>query len=188
MSFLKKITDFVMPVDEEDEEEELEETAEKTVKAVSAKEEQIEETPLKKVAGGSGGYDYVPSYNNSYTSASATRESFRPSYAPPANNAASAQRPKLTVHTTKKDEISVQLCTPAEYSHVTAVADDLGSGRAVIVNYEKVAPDLQRRMCDFTNGVCYAIDGDIKRVSDTIVIYVPEGIDIADAMSSAVLR
>ena len=190
MSILKKITDFVMPVDEEDEEELEEEAVEKTaaknVKAAPAQEEEVEEVPLRKVATGSGTYDYVPSYGG-YSSVSSAKENFRPSYAPPANSAAT-QRPQLTVHTTKKDEVSVQLCTPSEYSHAAAVADDLGSGRAVIVNYEKVAPDLQRRMCDFTNGVCYAIDGDVKRISDNIVIYVPEGIDVSDAMSSGVLR
>ena len=179
-----------MPVDyeEDDEEEILEEKAEKTaiknVKAAPAQveEEDIEEVPLRKVATGSGTYDYVPSYGG-YSSAAPNRDSFRPSFAPPnAANAANAQRPKLTVHTTKKDEISVQVCTPTEYGHAEEVAKDLGSGRAVIVNYEKVAPDLQRRMCDFTNGVCYAIDGAVQCISSNIVIYVPEGIDVGDAM------
>ena len=184
MSLFKKITDFVMPVDDEEEEEEVEEKVEKpvlqTVSKTSVQEEEIEEVPLRKVATGSGTYDYVPSYGG-YSSASPIKDGFRPSYAPP--TAANSQRPQLTVHTTKKEEISLQLCTPSEYSHAANVADDLGKGCAVIVNYEKVAPDLQRRMCDFTNGVCYAIDGDVKRISDNIVIYVPEGIDVGDAMT-----
>ncbi len=189
MSILKKITDFVMPVDDEEEEEDLDEevAAPKAVaKPVAAapvkEEEEVEEVPLRRVATGSGTYDYVPAYSGYSSVTSSSREdSFRPSYTPPANNKAT-QRPQLTVHTTKKDEISVQLCTPTKYDHAAAVADDLGSGRAVIVNYEQVAPDLQRRMCDFTNGVCYAIDGAVQRISNNIVIYVPEGIDVGDAM------
>ena len=187
MSFLKKITDFVMPVDDEEEEEFLEEGEEekaavKPVKAVPKEEEKTEEVPLRRVATGSGTYDYVPAYGGYSSASSSPNVNFRPSYAPPADNANKAQRPHLTVHTTKKDEISVQVCTPTEYSQAAVVADDLGSGRAVIVNYEQVAPDLQRRMCDFTNGVCYALDGGVQRISDNIVIYVPEGIDVGDAL------
>ena len=188
MSFLKKITDFVMPVDDEEEEDYLEEevAAEKSVvkptKVAPKEEEELEEVPLRRVATGSGSYDYVPAYGGYSSVAPSSKDSFRPSYAPPVTDAAANQRSKFKVHTTKKEEISVQVCSPTKYDHTALVADDLSSGRAVIVNYEKVAPDLQRRMCDFTNGVCYAIDGAVQRISDTIVIYVPAGIDVGDAM------
>ena len=190
MSILSKITDFVMPVDDEEEyEEELEEDNKKATDAAAkpaaavVQDDVEEETPMRRAAAGSGGYAYAPSYAG-YSSPSSVQSGFRPSYAPPASNISqNRERPQLTVHTTKKDEISVQLCTPTEYGQAADVANDLGSGRAVIVNYEKVQPDVQRRMCDFTNGVCYAIDGDVKRISDKIVIYVPEGIDVGDALT-----
>ena len=43
----------------------------------------------------------------------------------------------------------------------------------------------QRRICDFVNGVCYVLDGCAKRISEQIVLYVPEGVDVDEAMSVA---
>ena len=68
------------------------------------------------------------------------------------------------------------------------IADDLKARMAVIVNYEKVEAEEQRRICDFVNGACYVSDGGAKRISDYIVLYVPEGIDVSEAMSVAVLK
>ena len=68
---------------------------------------------------------------------------------------------------------------------VTAIADDLRAKKAVIVNYEKVEAEQQRRICDFINGSCYVTDGGAKRISDYIVLYVPEGVNVSEAMSVA---
>lgn len=94
------------------------------------------------------------------------------------------RRPKLTVHTTKKLELKVQIYAPANFDQVTAIADDLKAGKACVVNYEKVECKEQRRICDFVNGVCYVLDGCAKRISGQIVLYVPEGVDVSVAASA----
>ena len=53
------------------------------------------------------------------------------------------------------------------------------------VNYEKIEAAEQRRICDFVNGVCYVLDGCAKRVTGQIVLYVPAGVDVAEAMTVA---
>lgn len=94
-------------------------------------------------------------------------------------------RPQLKVHTTKVAELKVQIYAPTHFDQVTGIADDLKAGKGCVVNYERVEAAEQRRICDFVNGVCYVLDGTAKRVSSQIVLYVPQGVDVAEAMSVA---
>ena len=94
-------------------------------------------------------------------------------------------RPQLTVHTTKVPELRVQIYVPENFDQVTDIADDLKAGKAAVVNYERVAAEEQRRICDFVNGACYIVDGCAKRISEQIVLYAPEGVDVAEAMPAA---
>lgn len=96
------------------------------------------------------------------------------------------KRPKLIVHTTPKLELTVQIYAPSNFDQATSIADDLKAGKACVVNYEKVEYKEQRRICDFVNGACYVLDGCAKRISNQIVLYVPEGVDVS-AAASAVL-
>jgi len=95
------------------------------------------------------------------------------------------ERPKLTVHTTKTPSLKVRIYAPTNFDQVTAIADDLKAGKAAVVNYERIEAEEQRRICDFVNGVCYVLDGCAKRISEQIVLYVPEGVDVDEAMSVA---
>jgi len=93
------------------------------------------------------------------------------------------RRPKLTVH--QAPQLKVRVYVPSDFEQVTAIADDLRAKKAVIVNYEKVEAEQQCRICDFINGSCYVTDGGAKRISDYIVLYVPEGVNVSEAMSVA---
>ena len=64
----------------------------------------------------------------------------------------------------------------------------LKKNEAVIVNYEKVDGDEQRRLCDFINGVCYVLNGAVKRISAEMVLYVPENVDIAQEVCAKTVR
>lgn len=97
--------------------------------------------------------------------------------------ASQERRPKLTVH--QAPQLKVRVYVPSDFEQVTAIADDLRAKKAVIVNYEKVEAEQQRRICDFINGSCYVTDGGAKRISDYIVLYVPEGVNVSEAMSVA---
>ena len=94
-------------------------------------------------------------------------------------------RRQFTVHTTKVAELSVKIYVPEDFDLVTSIADDLKAGKAAVVNYESVAAEEQRRICDFVNGACYVVNGCAKRISEQIVLYAPEGVDVADAMPMA---
>lgn len=97
----------------------------------------------------------------------------------------SVERPTLTVHTTKPSKLKVNIYAPTNFDQVTAIADDIKEGKAALVNYERVDGAEQRRICDFVNGTCYVMDGCARRVTGQIVLYVPSGVDVSEAMCAA---
>ena len=149
----KKLTDILMPIEEEEVVNEVKESV--------ARQEQAEVVEKKVVNG----------------------ESIV--YAAPVRKAMPA-RPQLTVHTTKIPELKVLVYVPTDFDQVTAIADDLKAKRAAVVNYEHVDLGEQRRICDFINGVCYVLNGEARRISDSMVLYVPEGVSVAEVKPIAV--
>lgn len=110
----------------------------------------------------------------------------RPSYGKEAGSFRQKKsQPQLTVHTTKQPQLKMQIYAPRNFEQVTAIADDLKAGKACVVNYEQIEALEQRRICDFVNGVCYVLDGSAKRISNQIMLYVPNGVDVTEAMTMA---
>ena len=176
MEWLKKVTDFIMPI--ENEEEEFEEEV-----VVNKSESAARMTEDRKVAnGGTVADDGSVSYGGMRYTASAS---------PVYETASSVQqptRPQFTVHTGKAAQaqpLIIKLYVPRNFEQVTSVADDIKGKRAVLINYDKVDLAEQRRICDFVNGVCYVTNGDARRISSNIVLYVPDGVDAEEAMSMA---
>lgn len=95
--------------------------------------------------------------------------------------AAASQRPKLTVHTTKVSELAMEIHVPSNYEQVARIADDLLANHAAIVNFERVAGNEQQRIFDFINGVSYVLNCAASRVSPNLMLYVPDGVDVATA-------
>lgn len=94
------------------------------------------------------------------------------------------ERPTLTVHTNIIPELKVMVYEPISFDQANIIANALKNKEAVIVNYEKVDPAEQRRLCDFINGVCYVLDGGVQRVSETNVLYVPSSVGISKELCS----
>ncbi len=195
LGFIKKITDFIMPLEPIEEEETYEEekvekkaepaksepvkrveNSQKIQETVSAREpvrEPLMEMPdlgtMRTAEGGSvafGGMKYT---------AYARKE-----------EPVSKMKPQLTV--VKGSGISVRINKPAKFEEVKNIADDLLGKNVVIVNYELVDSNEQRRINDFVNGVCYVTDGHVEQISDRIVLYTPEGIDAEAAFLKYAMR
>lgn len=99
-----------------------------------------------------------------------------------------AQRPALKVHTTKVPELKMAVYVPTSFDEVNVIADALKRKQAAVVNYEQTSAAEQRRICDFLNGVCYVLDGDVKRVSEAMVLYVPETVEIGQTICKAMMK
>lgn len=92
----------------------------------------------------------------------------------------SSVRSHLSVHANKAAGIKIFVFKINAFDEVKSVADALKQKRAAIVNYEKVDTETQKRICDFINGVCYVLNGEVKRISTTMVLYAPENVIIGD--------
>lgn len=97
------------------------------------------------------------------------------------------QKPKMTLvaNNAKAQEMCIKIYTPQTFDNVSEIADALKAKRSAIVNYERVELAEQRRICDFLNGVCYVQDGEVRRITATMVLYVPDGVEISEAKTLA---
>ena len=64
-----------------------------------------------------------------------------------------------------------------------AVADDVISGKSVILNLENIQKDT-KRIVDFLYGVVYALDGTVKKVAEHTYLSAPGGVDITGEMDN----
>ena len=99
-----------------------------------------------------------------------------------------SSHPFLTLHKAQNTDLSVKIHVPHEFGDVRRIADDLKARRAVIVNFEEVEESSQRRICDFTNGVCYMMDGQARRITETMVMYVPAGVNVTPVTSKSIVK
>jgi len=180
MDWAKKIVDYIMPVEPDVEEEETVETKKQEQKNVASKVRQVAEVKEVKRATAGGGAAYA-AMSTAESSKSVGGKRYV-AYETPVPD--TEDKPNLKI--VKSPEFSVKIYHSVNGSQVCAVADDILSRKAAVVNYENLDEAEQRRICDFINGVCYASDGSVRMISEKIVLYVPAGINSEDiAMAAA---
>ncbi len=59
------------------------------------------------------------------------------------------------------------------------ITDTLLSGRAVVLNLEGINPDVAQRIIDYSAGSCYAMRGNLQKISNYIFLVAPSGVDIS---------
>ena len=175
----KKIVDFIMPVEPDTYEEEVMETKKPEQKTVEQNVRQVAEVKTAKRAVAAGSSYSAMSKAESSKTVGGKRYVAYETQVPDTED-----KPDLKI--VKSPEFSVKIYHSVNGSQVCAVADDILSRKAAVVNYEALDEAEQRRICDFINGVCYASDGSVRMISDKIVLYVPAGINSEDiAMAAA---
>jgi cell division inhibitor SepF len=75
--------------------------------------------------------------------------------------------------------MEVCVIKPANVEDAREITDTLLEGRAVVLNLEGLHVDVAQRIIDFTSGSCYAIDGNLQKVSSYIFIVTPKTVDIS---------
>ena len=70
---------------------------------------------------------------------------------------------------------------PTTFANVTEIADHLLDGCTVVLNLEMTDAVSSGRMIDFLAGVAYAIDGQLKCVSNSIYVITPANVDVDEA-------
>lgn len=79
----------------------------------------------------------------------------------------------------RRDSMEVCVIKPVKMEDSREIVDTLLSGKAVVLNLEGIDVDLAQRISDFTSGACYAVDGNLKKITNYIFIATPTSIAIS---------
>ena len=88
---------------------------------------------------------------------------------------------KSTPISSKSAGSSQEVCVikPQTIDDSREISETLLSGKAVIINFEGLHVEISQRIMDFISGTCYAIDGNLQKVSNFIIIATPNSVEIS---------
>ena len=68
---------------------------------------------------------------------------------------------------------------PSSIEDSREITETLLQGKAVIINFEGLHVEISQRIIDFISGSCYALDGNLQKISNYIFIATPNSVDIS---------
>ena len=154
MSFWDNVKKFAQPYGDDEYEDEYEEEG---VEEGFEEEEAPQERPARRrpsIFGGSGNDE---------------------SYSAPAASTSTGFSGQVVSMGSKQE---VVLFHPANFNDTSKAADDLRSKKAVIVNMENVDKAMARRVVDFLSGCAYALDGKVKKITQSTYLFCPHNMDV----------
>ena len=90
--------------------------------------------------------------------------------------------PKITpMRQTKKTGNGMEVCVikPTSIEDAREITETLLANRTVVLNLEGLDVDIAQRIIDFTSGSCFAISGNLQKISHYIFIITPAVVDIS---------
>lgn len=94
------------------------------------------------------------------------------------------KKPRLTAVKGSKKTMGttgMEVCVikPTSVDDSREITDTLLLNRTVVLNLEGLDMDVAQRIIDFTSGSCYAIKGNLQKISHYIFIITPPSVDIS---------
>ncbi len=74
--------------------------------------------------------------------------------------------------------MEVCVIKPTSVDEAREITETLLAGRTVVLNLEGLDVDIAQRIIDFTSGSCFAIGGNLQKISHYIFIITPSSVDI----------
>ncbi|MCD8231514.1 MAG: cell division protein SepF [Clostridiales bacterium] len=75
--------------------------------------------------------------------------------------------------------MEVCVIKPSSVEDAREITETLLAGRTVVLNLEGLDLEIAQRIIDFTSGSCFAIDGNLQKISNYIFIVTPRTVDIS---------
>ena len=81
----------------------------------------------------------------------------------------------------KMNTSGMEVCVikPTSVEDAREITETLLTNRTVVLNLEGIEVDVAQRIIDFTSGSCYAIHGNLQKISHYIFIITPASVDIS---------
>ena len=88
---------------------------------------------------------------------------------------------RITPMRSKKTGSGLEVCVfkPTQFDEARELTDTLLANCAVVLNLEGLDVEIAQRIIDFASGSCYAIGGNLQKVSNYIFIVTPKSVDIS---------
>ncbi|MCI9103358.1 MAG: cell division protein SepF [Lachnospiraceae bacterium] len=75
--------------------------------------------------------------------------------------------------------MEVCMVKPGNIGDAREIVDTLLNGRAVVINMEGIPTEIAQKIIDFTSGACYAVNGNLQKISNFIFIATPPSIELS---------
>ena len=101
------------------------------------------------------------------------------------DKAAKKYSPKVTPmglrQVKKMPGTGMEVCVikPTTVEDAREITETLLANRTVVLNLEGLDVDIAQRIIDFTSGSCFAISGNLQKISHYIFIITPSSVDIS---------
>ena len=80
---------------------------------------------------------------------------------------------------TNSTNLKVVLCNPTEFDNCPVICGHLRSHMTVVLNLENVKSSTEkRRIFDFVSGCCFALDCNIRKISEPVYVVAPASVDL----------
>ncbi|MCI8280439.1 MAG: cell division protein SepF [Lachnospiraceae bacterium] len=89
--------------------------------------------------------------------------------------------PKVTPMRPRKTGNGMEVCVikPNSVEDSREITETLLMNRTVVLNVEGLDLEIAQRIIDFTSGSCFAISGNLQKISNYIFIITPPNVDIS---------
>ncbi len=77
------------------------------------------------------------------------------------------------------DDMKVCVIKPTSVEDAREITETLLADRTVVLNLEKLDVGIAQRIIDFTSGSCFAISGNMQKISEAIFLITPASVDIS---------
>ncbi|HHZ20350.1 MAG TPA: cell division protein SepF [Firmicutes bacterium] len=74
--------------------------------------------------------------------------------------------------------VKLVVVEPTTFDEVQGIVDHLKHRRPVIINMEDLDKVMARRITDFVSGAAYALEGAVQKVSGSILLFTPAGVEV----------
>lgn len=93
----------------------------------------------------------------------------------------SAPAPRSISTAARRSGSGMEVCVvkPTSIEDAREITETLLNNRTVVLNLEGIDVDLAQRIIDFTSGSCFAISGNLQKISRYIFIVTPASVDIS---------
>ena len=75
--------------------------------------------------------------------------------------------------------MEVCVIKPTSVEDAREITETLLTNRTVVLNVEGLDLEIAQRIIDFTSGSCFAISGNLQKISNYIFIITPPNVDIS---------